>query len=410
MQRRGATLIAGALLSAGILAVGCGPEHQVTAKAPEDLLLLRTATGVAVTSTGASVPTFRARNGVPSQDWSTVVITTYDKGDTTLTAADPMTGRRMWERHLRSTLQVKVVSGNGDRVALSPIGERYYKEGRSRTDIVIAEGGGSATRRISLQGNFEAEAFSKDRKTLFVIQYLPARRPDSYRVRSLDLASGRARGVYTVDKELQEAMKGTARVQTMPPDGQRLYTLYTQRTKGVRHAFVHVLDLKGKWAHCIDLPDGFADSADSATALTTSADGKRLYVANSVTGNVAEVDTGTLKVLNTKHHDFALGSGTDIAQVGDALYLAGGRRLTALDPSSMDERGSWLLDESVRGFQLGSDGKRLYVGQAKGILVMDVATGERLEVIDPPGIGNIDILGRAMRSVDALRSQFVCAC
>jgi hypothetical protein len=407
MQRRRVTLIVGAL----IVTAGCAPQGPPTAVAAhEDLLLLRSGTGVAITSTNATTPTFKARDAIPSQDWSTVVIPTVQRRTTRLVAKDPLSGRALWKRRLNSQLKVKVVSGTGDRVALSPIAEPYYKQGRARTDIVVVSAGGSATRRISLRGNYEPEAFSADRETLFVIQYLPAKKPNSYRVRSLDLASGRATGVYTVDKELQEAMKGTARVQTMPPDGQRLYTMYTLRTHDELHAFVHVLDLKGKWAHCIDLPPGFAEKADSATALTTSADGTRLYVANSATGKLAEVDTGKLKVLKTEELEFALGSGTDIAQVGDSLYLAGGRRLTSLDPATMVERGTWLLEESVRGFQLGEDGTRLYVGQAQKVIVMDAATGAKLDEIDPAGIGNIDILGRATRSIDSLRSQFVCAC
>ena len=50
-------------------------------------------------------------------------------------------------------------------------------------------------------------------------------------------------------------------------------------------------------AHCVDLPSPFGTSGPASTALATSADGAHLYVADVVTGKIADVDTATLAAL-----------------------------------------------------------------------------------------------------------------
>ena len=80
------------------------------------------------------------------------------------------------------------------------------------------------------------------------------------------------------EDELQEPMRGTARAQTVAPDGRRLYTLYTcdATADEPAEAFVHVLDLDTETASCVDLPAEFATDPLGAVAVTPS--GSRLFV------------------------------------------------------------------------------------------------------------------------------------
>ena len=103
------------------------------------------------------------------------------------------------------------------------------------------------------------------------------------------------------EDELQEPMRGTARAQTMAPDGRRLYTLYTRDATATEPAesFVHVLDLERERATCIDLPAEFASSPVGAVAVSPS--GTRLYVVAPAAGALAEIDTAALRVTRTAH-------------------------------------------------------------------------------------------------------------
>jgi hypothetical protein len=295
--------------------------------------------------------------------------------------------------------------------------ERFHYQGRRSTRLKVISGGGTEEDRdFTIDGNYEPEAFSSDGTELFLIQYLPARHPVAYRVRSLDLSTGKVAGVYTIDKDLQKSMKGTARVQTMAPDGSRLYTLYSLRLDGEKRTFVHVLNLKDKWAHCIDLPDGFAEQAEMATALTVSPDGSRLFVANSKTEKLAVVDTSKLKVIRTTEDvDFSSGDGwralqgTHAADGADRLFVSGGSSVSAIEPDSLTEESTWSVDEPVTGLQISADGKKLYVGQSREVVVLDLATGEEVGVVDPPGLKRIDVVGASTESIELL-GDFVCGC
>ncbi len=408
-------------MTALLFFAACGPQpgsERITQTTP-DLLFLRSAKGVAIVEAGAPSPTFQDAAGVPSRDWSTVVRTIPYRGSyqgtTGVIAVDPSSGTERWERTLAGNLEPKVVSDDGNLVALGPVAERYYRDGRSRTMLVIAGDLLTEPQTIKLDGNYEPEAFSTDGRSLFVISYLPARAPTRYQVRRLDLGTGRVEGVYTPDADLQRAMGGTARIQAASPDGRRLYTLYTvgSAKEGTRYAFIHVLSLDELWAHCIDLPPEFATSAESATALTVSPDGTRLYVANAKAGALAEVDTEALEV--TRSTTIGLGSDGDSYGAHDQnsmLYFSSGRELIAVDASSLTEKRSWLMDENVRGLQTATDASRIYVGQKDRIDILDAEGGERLDSVNPPGVKRIDQFGPVTKAEDrvGVRMDFTCAC
>jgi outer membrane protein assembly factor BamB len=397
---------AGMVVVVALALAGCGsPEPKQT-----DLLYLQSGHTVSIVAAGDSREAFRAVPAVPSHDWSTVVRATRLGKSTRVVALDPSTGREVWARRAAGRLGVKAVSSDGNAAVLEPKGGRYLNN-PTRTTFVIARRGSSAPEVIELKGNFAPEAFSTDTQSLFVVQYLPARNPDRYQVRRLDLGTGEVGDVFSVDAELQEAMRGTARIQAMSPDGTRLYTLYTLRNRGTSYAFIHVLSLDELWAHCVDLPEEFATAPQKVSALTVTPDGRHLYVANGRERMLAEVDTEELAVTRTATADFANGVGAHAVQSSaSTLYLAGGTKVSVVDTEELEIVHWWEVDGPITGLQTRADDTSLYVGNTTAISVYDPASGKSLGHVDPPGGGAVGRLGPVTRGLEPARTEIVCAC
>ena len=384
--RRGLLCLAGMSL----LLAGCG--RALSGPETSDVLYLRSSRGVAVVEAGSGSATFALDSGVPSPTWNTIARGVVKGNATSVIAIDASSGKEQWVTMAWGKLRPKVVSADGSLVVLGPRNEPMYGYGRARTRMVIASRDGE-TQEIDLEGNYEPEAFSTDGKSLFVIRFMPAGNPTRYQVRLLDLATGQVGGVYTPHEELQRAMGGTARIQAASPDGRRLYTLYTVGSGRDKQAFVHVLDLDAKWAHCIDLPDDFATDADSATALTVSPDGSRVYVANSVTGGLLEIDAAALQVTRSTESSFDPGRAHAAADSAGNVYVASGNRVVAFDLDGLRDRWAADMPERVGGLQVTADEDRVFVGLRSEVGSLDASSGKTLEMIDPPGIDRIRQLG-----------------
>ncbi|MGH2657094.1 MAG: YncE family protein [Actinomycetota bacterium] len=406
-----------AVFAVVMLAAGSRPEALSAPEAepvPEDVLFLRTSSGISLVRDLPEGVAVNVTNAVPAIDWSAVVRTVFHDEGSRVEAIDPESGALLWSRDVDRRLEVDIASAGAAMVALGDPDEGAgYSFGRTSTTLVILEEGVTEPRTIELAGNYEPEAFSTDGQSLFVVEYLPPRNPTSYRVRRLDLQTEEVVGVYTVDQELQESMQGTARVQAASPDGRRLYTLYTHELAGgVRRTFVHVLSLDELWAHCIDLPAAFGTPDERAMAISVAPDGSRLYVADAATGMVAEADTESLTVTRTTETAFGSRGGRAHAVAGrdGTLYLGRGNGLLELDASTWTPGRSWELEERITGLQTSNDGGRLYVGLKDRIVIMDTTTGARLGVVDPVGLEAIDQLGTSTRSLDEERTANECAC
>jgi hypothetical protein len=380
----------------------------------EDVLFLRSSRGVTLVHPQGEGIAVLLPGAVPSTDWSAVVRAVPHGEATEVVAFDPLSGDRLWSRQVTGRLEVKVASDQGRHVVLgSPADDSGYPRGRSTTTLVVVSEDTPEPRTIELQGNFEPEAFSTDGQSLFVVEYLPPKRPTSYRVRRLDLQTKQVGGVYTVDAELQEAMQGTARIQAASPDGRRLYTLYTiDGADGDRHAFVHVLSLEEEWAHCVDLPPAFATAPERSIAISVAPDGGRLWVVDASTGTVAEVNTETLAVTRTTEAAFGSQGGAAYAVGGTdgKLYLAKGTDLLAVDASTLAPGREWDFDARITGLQAASDGSRLYVGLRDEIVILDTRTGEKVGVLDPANLDSLGQLGQTIRPLQEDRTAVECAC
>ena len=394
--------IASVMLVAAALAACGEPE------APQQVetLYLKGSGEITALQPGAAETAYQSR-GTPSPNWSTVVRTDRVVGGTEIIASNPDSGEAVWTTEVSEPVRAKIVSADGDLVALGPPRENDYRYGRRTTRLMILDRDEDEPRWIGLEGNYEPEAFSTDGESLFVIRYVPARRPTRYQVRQLDLATGKVSGVYTPHGELQQTMGGTARIQASSPDGKRLYTLYTVGTGKTQHAFVHVLDLEKKWAHCVDLPSGFGHRAEHASTLTVSPDGGMLYAVNINTGSLAAIDTAAFQVVAEDETMFTPGE-PHAATDGNTLYVTSGNYVVAFDTTDLVRKWGASVPSKTRGLQASADG--LYVGLRTEIASLDPATGETREVIDPPGMRKVDQLGPVVDFEEPPDEPIKCAC
>src|SRR5581483_3136576 len=366
-----------------LVATACA---RVEPAAVDDLVFLDTGSGVtAVDPTTGSV-VFAAPHGVPAPDWSRYFTARSDGQMTRLAVLDPRAGTERASVVLPGDLAVAAVSTSGRLAALAPPrqpgAQPWLPAGRERTEIVVVDpDAGAPPRRFDLAGNFEPEAFSTDDRRLFLLEYLPARAPDRYRVRQLDLAGGETGPIETRTKAVnEEEMRGTGRRQVLAPDYRTLYTLYTKQPDHVHardmvqaggtgrpqahvQAFVHVLSLAEGWAYCLDLPLPFGAGPAATHTLALSPDGRLLYVADRSTGSLAVADTQTLELSRLAPKQVpadaaALAGAGAAAQVGprNTLYLGSGSELVAVDGAALTAERRWSVAGAIAGLGLSANG------------------------------------------------------
>ena len=393
-----------------LMTTACGSDPAAPQGA-DDLLYLRTgSSGVTLLRAGASTPTFSSPFAQPAPDWRTVVSSEWSRQEsrTDVMAVDPATDATLWERSVPGRVRVKVVSPGARFVALSPDTGRYLAQPR-KTRLIVTGRDAASPRTVELDGNFEPEAFSVDGQHLFVVQYLPAARPTHYQVRRLDIGTGEVHDVFSVDQELQEAMRGRARVQEMSPDGTRLYTLYSVDTPQGRRSFVHVLALDELWAHCIDLPTGFAMSGVASSAIGVAPDGEAVYVLDSDEGMVAQLDTRRLEVSRTASIELSSawkGAEVTVGRDGSFVYVSAGAELLELSTAELTQVHRWNLNDKITGIQTGA-GRNIYIGTQDEVTVIDTGTDKPTKSFDPPGVGSIGTLGPETPGLDRARSKLI---
>jgi hypothetical protein len=353
-------------------------------EAPPGPLLLSTAAGLTGVDLDAGRQVFALPGAVATADRSTVIAAELQGQRTVLTSYDSSTGLPLQSRGLdlrAGALAPRVATPDGGLVALmrprqSGIDNPYVPDARARTTIVVAEPDGTRLDRFELDGNYEPEAFGVDGSRLFLIQYLPARAPERYRIQQLDIESGDVRGVLNVESgDEQHEMAGVAGARVLARDGERLYTLYTGADRD--YAFVHVIDLVEGYTHCIFLPDGMG-LAPGTTTLGLSPDGSTLYVVDHAAAKVVEADTEAVKITRTAEiHTLPRGGAAAAVGEDGTLYTATGNRVMTVAADDLSISRSWSTEHEVLALQ--TDGDRLAVIQYDGVLTYDPAQGRELQ-------------------------------
>ncbi|MFU8852868.1 YncE family protein [Micromonospora sp. SL1-18] len=394
--------------------IGCEPARSRqpnTATAIPDALLVQVDGGLGVLSGGERLTIPR---GVATADGQAVYATAPDGAGTAFWRIDTATGRTSTRVTLPGQWLPQAVSADGTKVALTSNATNATNgrpQGRDVSPVLIADVTG-VRHRLELRGNFVPEAFTEDLAGLFVLEWLPARAPDRYRVRVVDLATSApgplsTRAKTPVPPGAEEEMRGDGRQAVLAPNRTTLYTLYTHQPDhrhtrdlvsgrpGNAHAFVHTLNLVERWAYCVDLPHPFGAASASGHALAVSPAGDRLYVVDVASGSVAEISTEELAVRRTV--TLARATGSAHAAAGhDRLFVGAGTAVRAMDGERLGAATGWSVREPVTGLVLSPDGRRLYVGQTDAVSWHDSATGEQLGRAEVPGL--VVVHGLAGRS------------
>jgi hypothetical protein len=329
---------------------------------------------------------------------------------------DPATGAELARRTVPGVYTVRTVSEDGAMVALTPPQnpefDTYHPAAKDPTPMVIVRRDDPEPQVLSVPGNVEPEAFSLSGDALFVIDFVPPLAPERYRVARLDLKANTVDEVWSKEDELQAPMRGTARAQTVAPDGRRLYTLYTRDATADEpaEAFVHVLDLDAERASCVDLPPEFASDPLGAVAVTPS--GSRLYVYSPNTSALAELDTTTLEIARTATVPPPVGvaaAATRATATESTLYVSVADHIA---PVALDQLtpGEWTVAPGeISGIEPASDGNQLYVVLVDRVLVVDPRTFvPRREVVVPPESVPVDHVAPALPPISPGYAK--CAC
>ncbi|BCJ40824.1 hypothetical protein GCM10010168_48770 [Actinoplanes ianthinogenes] len=389
--RRNFLLLAGTGLALG--AAGCRDTATppATATAP-DVLLAETGRGLVRLTPQGTVDYGPA--AVLSSDGARLAV--VREGVLSLIATG--TGETIGTTGVPAGWLPRVASPDGRACALSRTAESVVPQGRERTSLLVVVDG--RTREYDLPGVVEPDAFSGDANALFVLEWQPSGAPDHYRVRVLDLGSGKVAPLNTrakvpVPNGAEEQMRGEGRQAVAA--GNLLLTLYTHQPghrhtrdllsgrPGNAHAFVHVLHLADRWAYCLDLPHPFGEGPAAGHAIAADAEG--LAVVDGTSGQIAYANLETLTIDRTGPAQIPAGTAAALAFTGDRRALAGaGDRVSVLDRTSGAVTGGWHVPAPLLGLGLSRDGARVYAGTTGAVHWLDATTGTPLGQVEVQGL------------------------
>jgi len=394
-----------------LVLAGCATPKQ--ASDVDDLLFVSTRDGVAAVDGESGRTVVNAGYAAHNSDWSRLFLAEDEAGATDVVLRDLATNARRTIARIAGTFTPRIVSRSGELLALAEphtLGTPAWNPvSRRRTGLAVT-GVPGQVRRFDLPGNFEPEAFTADDRTLVLVEYVPAIRPERYRLRELDLASGSVSPLGVRLKLLAPPeMAGTGRTQVPAPDASALYTLYTRQgpnlshvapgtvvTPAPVHSFVHVLNLVQGFAHCVDLPDGFGAGP---AAIAVAPEGDRLFAIDA--GRVLVVDTRSLRVSRSARirlrPTFAISAVAKGGTDGE-LFVGAGADVVVLDQTTLRVSRRYVIGRDVTGLALSSDSRLLYVALEDGIAVIDAETGAESRRLHVPGLTGISAAHPAARS------------
>jgi hypothetical protein len=418
--RRDVLRLAGATGGAVLLG-GCARTAAPPKPASTDLLYVATTDGLAVVRADRGLPVVKAAPAIPTADWRHLVSTEVTEARTRVRVRD-IGGQVVSNHVVAGRLAARAATTGGNLVALATAtdsaladgdsaGEAPYRPaGRDRTTISVLAGE-QERYRFDLAGCLEPEAFDVSGGQLFLLEYLPPRSPDSYRVRVLTLSTGTVGRLAPFPKQFppqdEDTMWGEGRQAVYDAGRSMLFTLYTQQRpdrppadaaqrspqssgrnrEAQVHAFVHTLSLADGWAYCVDLPEPFGQGPAAGHTIARSPVSGVLYAIDATSGSIAVIDPSSLAV--SRVGKTGGGSGTAASVMtpdGRTLFLSAGSMLNQLDPTDLSITNQWPLPVPVRGIAAGPDSQRIYVGQPDSILALEPAGGPVVDRIPVSGL------------------------
>ncbi len=354
--------------------------------------------------------------GVPGPAWSTMYVAETVGGKTTVQAIDVASGQVLRETTLDGTFTLPA-GGLASSAGLSPDGrwlvlnrapsqdelKAYQQSDHWKSDLVVLDTDFKlAPRIVKLDGSFWFDAIDDEGKSLYLIENLsqvdgnlPGTR---YHVREYDLAQDRLQPGVVADKTAStDVMSGFRHSALASPDGQWVYSLYLNQTKG---PFIHALNLPGHYAVCIFLPTAGKDDFEKGLLWTLAmpADGSKLFAANAALGLISQVTTSSLSLRNadlavddprariaanlfgavaaSAEAKRVLMGGSALTPDGRTLFVLGDHGFLSIDAVSLTLRGSHLTDWVLDSVAISPDGARLYVlsAERRKVLQIDPST------------------------------------
>ena len=263
------------------------------------LLLLLAPAAAAGADGGPSPGTTVGWDGVVSPSGLVRYVAIPGRTGTTLAVVRVHGGRVVNFLNLPGSFGVPLVTQNGEAGGLSRDGgtlilATYAGPGPNGSTRFAVFGTKRLhlSRVVTLKGSYSYDALSPDAKTAYLIQYTQGATETRYRVRALDLASGRLLPGAIADKRLWgDYMRGYPVSRATAKDGGWVYTLYG---KNDGTAFVHMLDAKHRAAVCVNLPWRHTQNAIGLVRLSLR--GGQLVLSQRKAGMLATVDTTSFAV------------------------------------------------------------------------------------------------------------------
>jgi hypothetical protein len=381
------------LLGLGALAAsGCAADAgRRAATRPAGLVYVGTERGIAAFEASSGTTQWTRVGVLPAPNLARLFAVAPPDRSPALVSLDPSTGAPLGALDIPAGFSPRVASPSGLAVALlrgPSAGAPYLPRTRARTRIVVARPDRGEVRTYDLTGTFEPEAFSTDDRKLFLIEYLSPNL-GRYRVRMMRLRDGKVLAVGRLTKFAPDSMRGTGREQVYSPSGDVLYTLYTKQPpnsahrsleqihhQGMVHAFIHVLNLREGWAHCIDLPMPFGRGSTPASTLAVSPYGRFLYAGDG--RRLATVDVQRLRVMRIEPVNLSAASGGAVVGADEHLYVGSGSSVEVFDGPRLEPLGDLPVSSPIGALGVSADGERLYVGDAHRVAVVDSDSGRVL--------------------------------
>jgi outer membrane protein assembly factor BamB len=341
-------------LAAAALLAGCGGAAELAAptESPTEIVTLRPP-GTVGPLVGFGAPggnrLFSVRDGVASADGTRYFATARAGRATELRRHDPATGAVVARTRLAGAWRAGAASADGRFVALVAAAP---EKGSSK--FAVHEDG-APLHVLTLAGAFDLDGIAPDGSALFLVEHFADGR---YAVRFYDLARRRLSSKSVRVKNEDEEMSGVPGAQVATPDGNWLLTLLTNTHEG--KAFVHALQLRERYALCLDLPGGGDVEALRAYGLALDADRGALYAPNPALGLVSTLDLAEPGAARTTARFEPLWTpGADtvgaVMRGGGILAFANGSEIWTYDTATAEVRGRLSTKGQVSGVTVGRD-------------------------------------------------------